>query len=637
MKRFICVIMCIAVIICAMPLCASAEDKDFSYNGYPVVLVPGYASASLCYEKDGQTKSAWGWKIDDILPGILSNLKYIIKSADDYISKKNTANLIETVGKCLVSLLEPMECNPDGSSKYDVRPVLFKAEETCDSYLNKVYPKGDYRVELDMTGAFDELIGEENVFYFNCDFRMSAVDCAMELDRYISDVKDYTKSEKVNIVAVSHGGLITATYLALFDDKADVYNVVMDEPALGGAGLASDLMNGKIVFDEETFVKYLEYHAMCETDYNWLVRAHQLGFLDDAMEKIVPLARDSFIYWGSIWDFTPPDEYEKFKAAYLDPAESAELIEKSDFVHYEIMSDYKNIFASAKERGINVSIIAGSGNRIVTGQDSISDGIITLKSSTGAFTAPFGKRFSDSYIYEAYKNGRIISPSMDVDATDCYLPENTWIVNGLFHGMEFWDEYSRSLLFKLLLSENPPDVNSDPDYPMFHDTTSVTKSVYIQSENGGYILPGTNKLTVLNTSEKYNMHILNIKSKGIDLDFDYDFHTIRPGESREIDFSGNIPEGITYSEITITYIAGGSVTPLNQRKQHFTVINGESDKSDIKDEGKFTESGFVTDFESRASSSTIKFLDKIGLRDFANTLYEASETKINRLIKFIMK
>lgn len=637
MKRFICVIMCIALIICALPLCASAEDKDFSYNGYPVVLVPGYASASLCYEKDGQTKSAWGWKIDDILPGILSNLKYIIKSADDYISKNNTANLIETVGKCLVSLLEPMECNPDGSSKYDVRPVLFKAEETCDSYLNKVYPKGDYRVELDMTGAFDELVGEENVFYFNCDFRMSAVDCAMELDRYISDVKDYTKSEKVNIVAVSHGGLITATYLALFSDKADVYNVVMDEPALGGAGLASDLMNGKIVFDEETFVKYLEYHAMCETDYNWLVRAHQLGFLDDAMEKIVPIARDSFVYWGSIWDFTPPDEYEKFKAVYLDPAESAELIEKSDFVHYEIMTDYKNIFKSAKERGINVSIIAGSGNRIVTGQDNISDGIITLKSSTGAFTAPFGKRFSDSYISEAYKKGRIISPSMDVDASDCYLPENTWIVNGLFHGMEFWDEYSRSLLFKLLLSDNPPDVNSDPDYPMFHDTTSVTQSVYIQSGNGGYILPGTNKLTVLNTSEKYNMHILNIKSKGIDLDFDFDFHTIRPGESREIEFSGNIPEGITYSEITITYIAGGSVTPLNQRKQHFTAINGESDKSAAKDEGKFTESGFVTDFESRASSATIKFLDKIGLRDFANTLYDASETKINRLIKFIMK
>lgn len=637
MKRFICVIMCIALIICALPLCASAEDEDVSYNGYPVVLVPGYASASLCYEKDGKTKSAWGWKIDDILPGILSNLKYIIKSADDYISKNNTANLIETVGKCLVSLLEPMECNPDGSSKYDVRPVLFKAEETCDSYLNKVYPKGDYRVELDMTGAFDELVGEENVFYFNCDFRMSAVDCAMELDRYISDVKDYTKSEKVNIVAVSHGGLITATYLALFSDKTDVYNVVMDEPALGGAGLASDLMNGKIVFDEETFVKYLEYHAMCETDYNWLVRAHQLGFLDDAMEKIVPLARDSFIYWGSIWDFTPPDEYEKFKAAYLDPAESAELIEKSDFVHYEIMSDYKNIFASAKERGINVSIIAGSGNRIVTGQDNISDGIITLKSSTGAFTAPFGKRFSDSYISEAYENGRNISPSMDVDASDCYLPENTWIVNGLFHGMEFWDEYSRSLMFKLLLSENPPDVNSDPEYPMFHDTTSVTQSVYIQSENGGYILPGTNKLTVLNTSEKYNMHILNIKSKGIDLDFDYDFHTIRPGESREIEFSGNIPEGITYSEITITYIAVGSVTPLNHRKQHFTAINGEPDKSAAEDEGKFTESGFITDFESRASSTTISFLDKIGLRDFANTLYDASETKINRLIKFIMK
>ncbi|MBQ7596626.1 MAG: hypothetical protein IJU45_08185 [Clostridia bacterium] len=634
MKRIISAFMCIVLSAALFPFSASAKQND--YNGYPVILVPGYASASLCFEQNGKTKSAWGWKLNDIMPGILSNLKSIIKSTDDYLSKNNKRNLVETISKCLKSVLEPMECLPDGTSKYDVKPVLYRAYETCDSYLNKVYPKGDYRVELDMTRALDQLIGEENVFYFNCDFRMSALDCAEDLDRYIQDVKQYTDSEKVNIVAVSHGGLITAAYLALYNKKSDVYNVVMDEPALGGAGLDRDIMNGKISFDEETFVKYLEYHSVCETDFNRLVKAQQLGFLDGAMETIVSETRDSFLYWGSIWDFLPTDDYEKLKDVYLDKTESAALIKKSDYVHYNIMSDYKNIFKSAKERGINVNIIAGAGNRIVTGYEKNSDGIIAVESSTGALSAPFGKRFSDSYVLKAYSENRIISPSMEIDATDCYLPENTWIVNGLFHGMEFWDEYSRSLLFKLLLSETPMDVNSDKNYPQFHDTTSATQSVYIQTENGGYISPQDNEMTILNTSQKHKVHILNIKCKGLDLSFDFDFHSIMPGESQTVKFTGSIPEGITYSEITVTYFVSGSATPLAQRRQFFTAVNNPPESEDSDDE-MFCQRGFVTDFESRASAGTLKLLDKIGLRDFANTFYDAAETKFNRLAGIIMK
>ncbi len=636
MKKIISALLCIVLYANLLPLSASAKQKSDDYNGYPVILVPGYASASLCFEQDGKTKSAWGWKLNDIMPGILSNLKYIIKSTDDYLSKNNKRSLINTVSKCLKSVLEPMECLPDGTSKYNVKPVLFRAHETCDSYMNRVYPKGDYRVELDMTRKIDSLIGEENVFYFNCDFRMSALDCAKDLDRYIQDVKQYTDSQKVNIVAVSHGGLITAAYLALFSGKSDVYNVVMDEPALGGAGLARDIMNGKIRFDEETFVNYLEYHSMCETDFNRLVKAQQLGFLDDVMETVVSETRDSFLYWGSIWDFLPTDEYERLKDVYLDKTESAELIEKSDFVHYKIMADYKNIFNSAKERGINVNIIAGTGNRIITGFEKNSDGIITVESSTGAFCAPFGKRFTDDYVLKAYSENRVISPSMEIDATECYLPENTWFVNGLFHGMEFWDEYSRSLLFKLLLSEKPMTVNSDNNYQQFHDTTSATQSVHVQTANGGYISPLDDEIIVTNTSQKYKIHILNIKCKGLDLSFDFDFHSVLPGESQKVKFTGTIPEGITYSEITVTYFVSGSATPLAQRGQFFTAVSGMPASAGSEGEA-FCERGFVTDFESRASANTLKLLDKIGLRDFANTLYDAAETKFNRLAGIIMK
>ena len=44
----------------------SYAKEAADYNGYPVVLVPGYASASLCYDDGGETKAAWGWQVSDI-------------------------------------------------------------------------------------------------------------------------------------------------------------------------------------------------------------------------------------------------------------------------------------------------------------------------------------------------------------------------------------------------------------------------------------------------------------------------------------------------------------------------------------------------------------------------------------------
>lgn len=635
-KKIISVLMCAVVTACALPFCArsaNAEQSKPEYNGYPVILVPGYASASLVYDENGVTKSAWGWMIKDIAPAILSNIREIFRSADAYVSRSSTNGLLGTVEKCLINLVKPMECNPDGTSKKQVRPVLFKARQTCDSYLNKYYPKGDYRVELDMTGEIDRLIGEENVFYFNCDFRMSAVDCAKDLDRYITDVKNYTGAQKVNIVAVSHGGLITAAYFALFPEKADVYNAVLNEPALGGAGLACDFMNGKFDFDEETFVKYLEYHSMSETDLNCLVKAHPLGFLDTAMEKIIPEIRKSLLYWGSIWDFLPADQYEKFKQMYLDPDESALLIEKSDFVHQKIMPEYKNIFKAAQSRGINVSIIAGTGNRIVTGQNSNSDGIIPIESSTGAKSAPFGKRFSDAYVAEAYSEKKSISPSMNVDATDCYLPDNTWFVNGLFHGMEFWDEYSRSLFLKLLLANEPINVHSDENYPRFYDTSCAVEPVHISVRGGGFISPDDNELTITNTSHKHTVYLVDIKADGIDIDFDIDFMGIKPGERRSVSFRGEIPDGISYAQITATYFMAGSLSPLSQRRQYFTAVKNQPQQPGSA--GEFADAGYKTGFEQKASDKTVSFFKKTGLFDLASAVYDCANSNSVRLINLL--
>lgn len=630
MKKFLAFLLVLLIIISSLSVMVSASEKS-DYNGYPVVLVPGYASASLCYEENGVVRSAWGWKPEDLTVdfannglSLLAGLDLLFRGDDNYF--------LNAVSNSMEDLFTKMECNPDGTSKKNVRPVLFDAEFTSDKYLNAVYPDGDYRVELDMTRAFDELIGEENVFYFNCDFRMSAVKCAEVLDEYITQVKELTGKEKVNIVAVSHGGLITSTYLRLYMHKQDVSNIVMDEPALEGAYMAADFLNNKIQLDEELLVNYLEYHSQAETDFDWLVKSHPLDIVDVAAEKIVPRAIDSVKFWGSLWDFVPLSEYEQLKKMHLDEVESAELIAQSDYIHYEIMGNYREIFAQAKDLGMKINIIAGAGHKIVTGTDELSDGIITVSSSTGATCAPYGQRFADGYVQKESHNENMISPWMNIDASTCYLPYNTWIVNGLFHGMEFWDIYSRSLLLKLATTSEEFNVNTLPGYTRFHDTTSVTASVYsaFNKSKRGYLSVEDNSFIIKNVSSKYPMAVLAVDCDGVQLDFEWNIDLIKPGDSTTVKIKGELPEGTTYSQIKVTYFMLGSITPLNQRKQNFTVINGKNQNTTVGYESAY----FKSDFEKKASPGFVAFAGKAGLTDFIDVVYDASSSLWSRFRGF---
>ena len=70
----------------------------------------------------------------------------------------------------------------------------------------------------------------------------------------------------------------------------------------------------------------------------------------------------------------------------------------------------------------------------------------------------------DTFLYTGYAKDKI-SPSMEIDATGCYLPENTWFVEGQYHGQYYYEEYTRKLVTKLLFTDDIKDVYSDPEFP----------------------------------------------------------------------------------------------------------------------------------------------------------------------------
>ena len=544
----------------------------------PVIIVPGYAASQLyCSNEDGSREQVWYIGTDEILAKVLGNIAEVGLGMG-MLAFGRADMIARTVGQGMTELCGKLACSDDGSDQYGLSLYYTSAEDTCSANLMEQWPDGSFRHEAEIMAEVAQYTGNGNIFNFQCDFRKSVLDCAAVLGAYIQDVLQYTGSDKVNIIAVSHGGQITAAYLTLYGHKQQVDNAVLNVPAIGGAGLAVDALTGSFDFDEEELLYYVEYGMMEEIDYHWLAAASRFGFLDDILEQLHPYIIGLVGHWKSMWDFVPREYYDALKEELLDKDKNAAIIASSDYFHHTLMPLFSTSLRRCNdEYGMNVSIIAGTDHTIVTGLKVNADGIIPVTSSTGATVAPAGSRFPDGY-KALNGDSRYVSPAMTVDASTAYLPDNTWFVEGLFHGMEYKDDYSARLLMKLLLTDDITDVYSDPAYPRFHATTNNSLGVFaaFDSSAEGIVCSKDTALTVTNLSKKYRMKILAVTSGGMRLRF-YPMKTglLEPGESVSLPFRGKVPAvNSVCAGITVTYLLVGSPTPLGQRTLRFTVMNG---------------------------------------------------------------
>ena len=627
----------IAAGCCTAAFAGKLPDKgDISAN--PVIIVAGYGSSNLIVtNEDGTEEQCWYPDFDDIKAELLRRMAEIgiglgaaAFNQPEYLAK--------LLGEEVIRYLEKTKCNDDGSSTYNTRLMFGSAKESNDKYLGEKYGDDSYRFEVDLTHMLLDYLPEEKIFNFNVDWRMGAVQCAKDLDKYIQEVKALCKCRKVNIFSISHGGQVTGTYLALFGSKCDIDNAVMTVPALGGAGVIYDLFTQTIKFDELNLLYFIEHGTMTEDDYHWLVEAQQLGFLDNVLNMLIPYLFEVAGHWGSIWDFCPTDIYEAMKEKWLDPVKNKKLIEKSDYMHYTVMpSFYTKLKKCNTDYGMNVSIIAGTDINMTTGSPVSGDGIIFAKSSTGADCTDVGKRFPDGYVQKNYCGGRYkVSPQMTVDASTAYMPDNTWFVSGLFHGMMIWEEYTRNLQFTLLLTDKIKNVYSDPDYPQFHTSanSSYAVSAVLNSSSEGYASDKDTALKIKNLSlDDRRLMILGVDCSLPGVDFALKgTPVIKAGETLEIALEGKLPqESNSRFDITVNYCVIGSLTPLGQRTFAFTLLNGKK-----KDGGKEqVSSDAVTPIEGSAFSFMNGALKKTDTYNFFALWYNTVYGLLKPLIKFL--
>lgn len=579
MKKVISLLLSFILIFTTIAIGVSANDD---ITDYPIIIVPGYSGSALRYvDENGNEEHIWGIT-GDMIAGILENtIKNIGKEVPD------EEVLQDALGTDLKEWLRKMKMKPDGTSLYPLRTYYETAEESCSANVIKLHPDGQYRHEVEIQDKLAEYVGYENIFNFYNDFRHGAEYCAGKLDEYIQQVKAYTGKDKVNIYALSHGGQVTATYLALYGHKQDVDNAVLAIPAIGGAGIAYDMLTEQLSFREEIILTFIQHGFMWEDDYDWLLKAEALGFLDDLVnDALLPLVRDYLGNWVSLWDFIPTEYYEDAKNQLLDPTEHAGLIAISDRFHYEILPTMtEKLQACQNEYGMNLTIVAGSDIPIITGMSETSDAIITLAASTGATVAPYGKRFSDGYVQVNDCGGKNkVSPDMTCDLSTAYLPDDTWVINGLYHGMVYKDDFTREIIINGVLNDKYDNVYSSPDYPQFHYTTNPSNTVLASFDSSveGFVSTEDTKLIISNECKENRVKIIAVTFDGCDLEVNLNgAEALNPGEKLELTVSGTLPEkSKTIITATVTYISLDSITPFGQRTFSYTVISGEKAEYD---------------------------------------------------------
>ncbi len=596
MKKLISVILSVLLIFGAFSVPSYAAEES-EYTDYPVILVPGYISGVLYRldEETGEKITVWDDPVAQIGEG--GDLGSTLPDLKEYLFEGNLAPLAKRLGEGFNRIFEGAKCNPDGTSLYDVKTWLDTAEDGNYAALKEKYPDGKHQYEKNIMDSFGEKIGDENLYIFTGDFRMGAIEIAEDLRLFIDDViahnnklraeKNKAPIDRVNLFAVSHGGQVSGTYLALYGHEGKVNNAVLTCPALGGAGIAYDVFNEDVSFDEIGLLTFIQHGFMLDENYEIFVLAQQLGFIDELIEALFPYVEETIGCWGSLWDFMPLDVYEDIKVKRLDETKHAGLIAKSDRMHYEIMSrdgvnNYEKGFEKARATGTSIYIISGYDNKIITGMNVSSDAILPTADSTGATVAPFGKRFADGYRQKVDTGFYQVSPSMTVDASTAYLPHHTWFVENYYHGMTATDSFTNSLMTKLLLMDKAFDVNSMAEYPQFHATTNPSHSVWAAFDNSkeGYADSADTALVIKNLSEEKKMYVTSLSVKGADISFDFRPFTLSAGESREIPVEGRIPEGsLKNFEINVSYVLE-STTPVGGRTFEFTLMNGEPEVYD---------------------------------------------------------
>lgn len=579
-KRIFAVVLTAVIAFAAVPFAAAEEIT-------PVVMVSGFGATALA--KDGE--AVFPPSLNTILNALGINEDLTLEKALDELEVwMQDEGYVVQLSAIVERIIEPIRVNDDGTSTYDLKPIISGAANTslagfkANDMLDYVPYTGSEFLDMESVA---ERIGEENVFNFMYDWRVDYDVVADEFKEYIDDVLKLTGAKKVSIYSISQGCLVVGQYLYKYSDLEQTDKVIFDTPVLGGASFVSDLMsegsvtlNFPVILDLLSDILHVEFKlSEIEKLVEFLEGEWIGGAIDIGKNLLVPPMKGCIAFWQMV----PVHEFEEHAAQFLDEEANAAVYKAVRNFHKGFMSNITETFEKATEHGSTISIKACTGFDVVTDSSEYSDSIVDMQYSCGAICAPFGESFADDYV-QAVDNGKnSISPDRTIDLSAGYWPHRTWVINGLYHGQVEWCEKSLGLVEELLYTDNIKDAYSSYEYPQFMESHAPTSNIAISfvNTNSSFLLLEDGRseytMTVKNLSREKTVVINSVASENGAVNAELSRKAVLlPGEQTNITVAA---DKAGYDTLTVSYSDIKNVFEASEKSFGVTVLDEYSGKT----------------------------------------------------------
>lgn len=476
-RQAICLLLTMLLLMGGIPAALAVGSCDTA----PLIVVSGMNAWPLV--KDAGTEQ----ETQVFAPETQAILELVGKIAGPvarFAVTKDYKTLGDEVLPAVYALLEPLACQPDGSSRYAVTTTVYP--ESMASYPEFVNEEGYLTNEPAIVRAAAAKIGADHVYYFNYDWRLDPMDHAKELREYVERAKRETGHDKVNLIGSSMGGTIIAAYLAQYG-SADIDNYTMLSSAFTGTTIVGDLFSGKVEFHKEPLIRILKEVAgqqAVNVLLDALDKAGVMNVLLPVLDELVAnlkdrvydeVFQDTFVTMPGIWDLVALEDYEAAKAYLLDPKEDAQLIARIDGYHYRVQAKLPELFRAAMETGTKINVVSHynlQGVPLTPSYREQNDNVIDTKFTSGyatcAFldeTLPADYQQKNTSCRDASHNH--LSGDRVIDASTCLLPEQTWFLKDLKHVGYIYDTQVMDFILWLCLSDTQRTVQEAGAYSQF--------------------------------------------------------------------------------------------------------------------------------------------------------------------------
>lgn len=468
MKKILALVLSILLAFSCFGIAACAASCDCGNT--PIVFVNGINSRDLILDRGTENaKVVFPFSADDVIGIIKDNIGAFWDALDGDISAENEAIIVAAVEQ----LLEGVEMNDDGTSKYNVSP-------DWDITNNDVHKSGGH-------------------FTFIPDWRIDPMETAEQLKAFIDHVKELTGHDTIKIIGFSQGAIFLNAYLSLYGYDG-IEACVWNSGAMNGLEMVGQLWTEQIHVNSESLIGFLNESIGNSFGDNILslfagalldsgVVDNVLNITNKICDTVVndKVIRDCLIgtvaKMPAMWAFLDDNYYELAKEKVFcnegDTEKYAELISKIDNYHYNVQVKCGEIMDGMRDACGRIGVIAKY-NRYTTPlvdyYNIQSDGLIdTVRESCGATCADIGTTLGDDYVQAIDDGHNHVSADNMIDASTCRYPENTWFIKNLHHSSN--GAYVDGLTNYILNADHQVDVFENEEYPQFANFNVSTGEV----------------------------------------------------------------------------------------------------------------------------------------------------------------